>query len=171
MLYVALSRVRSITKIHLVRPIRPEWLLISLEVADFYSIISEAPHFSGKVFTSTFHKTRPARDFKPRDPEHIDPKNPLFKKGVVFTGDFDDGSDREELWQVVADLGGIPQTSVSGKTDIVVQGNADFNVGHYTSKIRKACQNVQSGKRDTKVISEDTWNELVNPWIHSSKYK
>lgn len=42
-----------------------------------------------------------------------DHNNPIFNKTVVFTGDFVDGTQRDELRQLVADLGGKPQTNVS----------------------------------------------------------
>lgn len=164
MLYVALSRVRRIDKMHLTKKINRYWLIASKEVIDFYSTIPGAPRYEGELF-SGFSRTKPAKDFKAKDPDSINPDNPLFGKGVVFTGDFDDGTRRDDLRQLVADFGGRPQTTVSGRTDYVVQSNSDYAVGRVTSKVRKARENAASGKRNTKVISETEWHELVDSWI------
>lgn len=164
MLYVALSRVRRVDRMHLTRPISRSWLMTSQEVVDFYATIPGAPRFFGRVF-SGFTKERPAKDFSPADPDHIDQANPLWGKGVVFTGDFSDGTERDSLRQLVCDLGGKPQTSVSGKTDYVVQADADYAVGRETGRTRRARDNAASGKRDTQVISETQWHALVDAWV------
>lgn len=164
MLYVALSRVRRIDKMHLTKKINRYWLMASKEVVGFYSTIPGTPRYEGEIF-SGFSHTKPAKDFKAKDPDAINPDNPLYGKGVVFTGDFDDGSSRDDLRQLVVDFGGKPQAKVSGRTDYVVQGNSDYAAERETGKIRKARENVAFGKRDTKVISEAEWHVLVDPWI------
>lgn len=163
MLYVALSRVRSVDNLCLIKPINKSGLLTSKEVVDFYSTIPEAPHFGGDVF-SVFSHEKPMKSFIPESDE-INKNNPIFQKGVVFTGQFDDGTSRDELRQLVANLGGKPQATASGKTDIVVQGNADYKNQIDTVKTLKAKENRIVGVRETIIISEDEWKDLIADWI------
>ena len=46
MLYVALSRVRTLEKMHLTRPIQPEWLKVSPQVSEFYSHMKGSPFYA-----------------------------------------------------------------------------------------------------------------------------
>lgn len=104
------------------------------------------------------------KSFIPESDE-INKNNPIFQKGVVFTGQFGDGTSRDELRQLVANLGGKPQATASGKTDIVVQGNADYKNQIDTVKTLKAKENRIVGARETIIISEDEWKDLIADWI------
>lgn len=79
-----------------------------------------------------------------------DPDNPIFGKGIVFSGKMKDGT-REEMQIEARRFGAKVQTAVSSKTDYLVCGE---NVG--ANKIRKA-QGVGA-----KIIPETEYRELVD---------
>jgi NAD-dependent DNA ligase len=88
------------------------------------------PHFSYN------HYVRPA-DFCCNVPlADIDHSNLFYQKKVVVTGDFAKIS-REELYQVIVNMGGQIVGSVSRRTDYLLVGN-DFDMTHKTTKHKKA---------------------------------
>ncbi|MFA6009112.1 MAG: BRCT domain-containing protein [Desulfobacteraceae bacterium] len=77
--------------------------------------------------------------------------SPISGMGIVFTGKMEHGS-REDMQALARSLGANVQTSVTGKTDILVCGE---NVG--AVKIEKA------KKTGTRVISEREFYDLTTP--------
>lgn len=89
--------------------------------------------------------------------------HPFYDKTVVFTGNLE-GIDRKTAMQKVANLGGIPRSSVSRKTNYVVVGKQDLNLVGPTgksSKQRKAEELINSGY-DLKIIDENQFIQLLD---------
>lgn len=89
--------------------------------------------------------------------------HPFYKKTVVFTGSLN-LIDRKTAMQNVANLGGIPKTSVSRLTDYVVVGMQDINIvgpSGKSSKHRKAEELIKEGY-EIKIIDEQQFLKLLN---------
>jgi DNA ligase (NAD+) len=82
-------------------------------------------------------------------------ESPVSGKSIVFTGKMKHGS-REEMQQEARRLGAKVQTSVSGRTDILVCGE---NVGR--AKIEKA-ENA-----GTRIISEENYYAMIEAFVES----
>src|SRR5699024_4828597 len=88
--------------------------------------------------------------------------HPFYDKAVVFTGSLD-LIDRKTAMQSVADLGGIPRSSVSRLTDFVVVGMQDISIVGPTgksSKHRKAEKLIENG-HDIQIIDEQQFINLL----------
>ena len=97
--------------------------------------------------------------------DDIDDTNPLFGKIVVFTGALS-SMERKSAFQLVANLGGYPQDSITKKTSFLVIGNADFAKSikdGKTSKIKKAESYQQKGS-DILIISENAFFDLISDY-------
>lgn len=93
--------------------------------------------------------------------ENID--HPFYNKTVVFTGTLSK-IDRKTAMQNVADVGGIPRTTVSKLTNYVVVGSQDLSLVGTTgksSKQRKAEKLIEEGY-DIKIIDEQQFLNLLN---------
>jgi len=74
--------------------------------------------------------------------DEIDKSHPLYGKKVVFTGALVRFK-REAAMQLVANLGGINQNSVTKETDFLVLGNNDY------------CRTIKDGKSSKQKIAEE----------------
>ena len=86
----------------------------------------------------------------------------LNGKIIVFTGAL--SITREEAMQFAAKNGGIPNASVTTKTNYLVVGNDDyhrFKLGNKSNKMLKAEQLISKGQ-DLEIITEDDFFELLN---------
>lgn len=89
------------------------------------------------------------------DPSKIDEGNYFYGKEVCFTGKCQYAV-RKQLWQMVADVGGIPTDSVTKHTDILVVGQQDYRVvgeDGMSSKQEKAIKLKDQGQ-DIEIMSE-----------------
>lgn len=96
---------------------------------------------------------------------HIDETNPIFSKVVVFTGALSTMS-RLAAFQIVANLGAIPQDSVTKKTNFLVIGKSDFAKsvkGGKTTKMKKAESLIAKGN-DLTILSEDAFFDLIEEY-------
>lgn len=84
----------------------------------------------------------------------FDESNPLFGKGVVFSGDVP-GHGYDECMQLVKDSGGIPQDRVTKKTGILVVG---ASAG--LAKTEKAKKCLEAGQ-DIKIIDASEFSRIV----------
>lgn len=94
---------------------------------------------------------------------NIDETNPLFGKVIVFTGALS-SMDRKAAFQLVANLGGIPQDSITKKTNYLVIGNAEFAKSvkdGKTSKMKKAESYQQKGS-EIAIVSENAFFDLIS---------
>lgn len=82
----------------------------------------------------------------------------------VFTGDSYRAS-RDELFELIKEQGGIPVTSVSGKTDYLIVGNAGnpcWAFSCYGRKIEKAMQLRKQGAKIQIVNETDFWDAIYD---------
>lgn len=90
------------------------------------------------------------------DPTKHKPESIFYGKNVVFTGKLL-SMVRDEAHDIVATIGGIIQTTINKKTNILVVGQQDYRVvgeDGMSSKQEKALQYVEEGI-DIEIISED----------------
>ena len=111
-----------------------------------------------------FIKTSKGFDAKDITPETnvFDESNPLFEKYVVFTGKLELHT-RAEAAQIVANLGGICENTVTKNTDYLVIGDMDYTgnvVGEKSSKLIKAEAYIAKG-RNISIISETTFYKMI----------
>ena len=99
------------------------------------------------------------KDIEPTiDPAEIDPANPLFGKHVCQTT----VDDEMPIWQIVINMGGIPETNAVKSMDILIIG-ADGN-GFYRGKpTRKVtlAKELQEGGKEVLVITENEFYQLA----------
>lgn len=101
------------------------------------------------------------KDIKPKT-ENFDEANPFFQKKVVFTGTF--SISRDEIMQIVADVGANLKSSVSRKTDYLVVGEPDANYTDENGKMQKertAIELNESGKAHIRIINEEEFRRLL----------
>lgn len=92
--------------------------------------------------------------------EEIENKNTIFfKKKVVITGTFEAYPNRNELGGILKDLGADVDTSISGKTNIVIVGK-----GAGPSKLDKI-QNLNSQGKNIRLIYESELCSIMNELI------
>lgn len=92
----------------------------------------------------------------------IDDTNPIFGKVVVFTGALSTMS-RKDAFQIVCNLGGIPDLNLTQRTNFLVIGKEDFAKSvkdGKTSKMKKADAYRKKGL-DIISISEDTFFQMI----------
>ena len=90
------------------------------------------------------------------DPTKHKPESIFYGKTVVFTGKLM-SMVREEAQDMVATIGGVIQTTINKKTNILVVGQQDYRVvgeDGMSSKQEKALKYVEEGI-DIEIISED----------------
>jgi len=90
------------------------------------------------------------------DPSKHKPESIFYGKTVVFTGKLM-SMVREEAQDIIATIGGINETAINKRTNILVVGQQDYRVvgeDGMSSKQEKALKYVQEGI-DIEIISED----------------
>lgn len=95
----------------------------------------------------------------------IDETNPIYGKGVVFTGSMSTMPRKEGL-QLVANLGGIPQDSITKKTNFLVIGSEEFASCVKNGKTRKM-QKAESYKakgEEIEILSEAAFFDMISDW-------
>ena len=96
-------------------------------------------------------------------PEEIDKNNPLYGKHIVFTGALIKYK-RETAMQIVANMGGINQNSVTKETDYLVLGNNDYCKsikGGKSTKQKKAEAYMVKGT-GISIMDEQTFYDMVS---------
>lgn len=98
--------------------------------------------------------------------DNIDTTNPIYGKIIVFTGTLS-SMPRKEAFQMVANLGGIPQDSINAKTNYLVIGSGEFVKSvkeGKTNKIKKAEALMKKGA-EISVISEAAFFDLISEYM------
>ena len=94
---------------------------------------------------------------------HIDEDSFFFNKHVVFTGKLDKML-RKDAMQIIVNLGGILDSSVSKKTNYLILGDNDYNAilhGEKSSKHKKA-EELKLAGYDIEIIDELTFYDIIN---------
>ena len=97
--------------------------------------------------------------------DSIDDTNPIYGKVVVFTGALSSMS-RKEAFQIVVNLGGNPEDSITKKTNYLVIGNGEFAQSvkdGKTKKMQKA-EAYQKKGAEISVISENAFFDLISDY-------
>lgn len=98
--------------------------------------------------------------------DEIDTTNPIYEKNVVFTGTLS-CMERKAAFQIVANLGGIPQDSITMKTNYLVIGSAEFvkNVKDgKTAKMKKA-ESYQKKGHEILILSESAFFDMIHDYM------
>ena len=99
--------------------------------------------------------------------DDIDIYNPFYKKHCVFTGTLKKMT-REEAAQIVANLGGFSQNTVTAKTNFLIIGNYEMENYNYrftikdgkSTKHKKAEQLILKGS-DLQIITENIFYDMI----------
>lgn len=101
---------------------------------------------------------------------YIDVDNPFFERNVVFTGTLEKMV-RKDAAQLVVNLGGFAQNSITKKTDYLVLGNNDYCQAikdGKSNKQKKAESLILSGS-DLMIIPENVFYDIISEWIRDSE--
>lgn len=96
----------------------------------------------------------------------VDETNPLFGKAVVFTGAMSTMPRKDGL-QLVANLGGTPQDTITKKTNYLVIGAEEFAScvkNGKTRKIQKA-EAYQAKGEEISIVSESAFFDMISEWM------
>lgn len=111
-------------------------------------------YFRGQKSTYTRTPNKKISEYA-GDSSKVDEENYFYGKRVCFTGKCSYGT-RENLLQMIADIGGYPTNSVTKSTDVLVVGQQDYRmVGEdgLSSKQEKAMKMKDDG-HDIEIMSE-----------------
>lgn len=117
-------------------------------------------------FVERFKKKSCAERINPREitiNTDCDDTNPFYGEVIVFTGALS-AMTRLAAMQLVAMLGGIPEDSITKKTNYLVVGNVDFSASikdGKSGKMKKAEAYALKGC-DIHVLSESAFLDVVN---------
>lgn len=94
--------------------------------------------------------------------DEIDDTNPLYGKVVVFTGALSSLT-RKNAFQIVANLGGIPEDAITRKTNYLVIGSTDFiqSVQNGKTKKMQKAESYRMKGSEISIISENAFFELI----------
>ena len=140
-----------------------------LEIASNFEVSLGELYPNGDWIPSSSLRHRGSREaFEFELPEGLDiSSHPINGKSVVMTGKLDFCS-RDDAFNVIELLGGMPKTSVSKKTDILITGTQDLRClakGHTeSSKLRKAKELKENGEAIELITSKDFY-EMLFPEI------
>lgn len=96
------------------------------------------------------------------DTDDFDETHPLYGQYVVFTGALSTMG-RKEAFQIVANLGGHPENTITKKTNFLVIGNDEFRKSRQdgeTQKMKKARAYREKGQ-DIVTLSESTFFQML----------
>lgn len=102
-----------------------------------------------------------AKDIKPTTQQY-DIDNPLYNKQVVFTGTLAK-INRKSAMQLVVNIGGFIEDTVTKNTNFLVLGIQDYKKikGNKSNKVKKAEEYILNGQ-DLKIISENVFYDILN---------
>lgn len=96
------------------------------------------------------------------DKEEFDISHPLYKKNCVFTGTLEKMS-RKEAMQIVADFGGINNSSITSKTNYLILGNNDYCplIKDGKSNKQKKAEKLKLEGHDIEIIPENVFYDMI----------
>lgn len=101
------------------------------------------------------------KSIKPSEVE-IDEDNFFYNRHVVFTGKLEKMI-REDAMQIIVNLGGVLDRSVTKSTNYLILGNNDYNAilkGEKSSKHKKA-EELKLKGQDIEIIDEFTFYDII----------
>ena len=92
----------------------------------------------------------------------FDEEHPLYKKSCVFTGKLE-RMPRKDAMQLVVDLGGVCENSVTSKTNFLVMGNNDYcsSIKDGKSNKQKKAENLKLKGNDIEIVAENVFYEYA----------
>lgn len=96
-----------------------------------------------------------------------DPSNPIYKKYCCFTGKLEQFTRREAM-QIVANIGGFNEDTVTRKTNFLVIGNFNYCKSikdGKSSKQKKAEKNKLAGQ-DIEILTESVFYDMLDDFIY-----
>lgn len=106
-----------------------------------------------------------AKDIISDNTKH-DPESPLYNKRCVFTGKLEKFT-RKQAMQIVANLGGINEDTVTKKTNYLILGNNDYCVtirDGKSTKQKKAEKNKLDGQ-DIEIVPETVFYDMLGDFF------
>lgn len=102
-----------------------------------------------------------AKDIKTENQE-FDEAHLLYKKSCVFTGTLEKMG-RKEAMQIVADLGGFIEDSVTSKTNFLILGNNDYckTIKDGKSAKHKKAELYKLKGQDIEIIPENVFYDII----------
>lgn len=94
--------------------------------------------------------------------DEIDIENPFYEKRCVFTGALEKMT-RKEAMQIIKNLGGENEDTITKKTNFLIVGNLDFVKSIKEGKSRKMekAEKYKEKGQDIEVISENTFYTMI----------
>lgn len=120
-----------------------------------------------EAFIASFKRKSYGHNVRAGDIKGDEAKNnvdsPLYNRHCVFTGKLERFT-RERAMQIVADIGGINDNTVTQKTNYLVLGNTDYRTslrGGKSTKHKKAERYKAQGK-DIEIIPESVFYDMIS---------
>lgn len=98
------------------------------------------------------------------------PDSPLYMKHCVFTGTLERMA-RKQAMQIVADLGGINENSVTKKTNYLILGNNDYckTIKDGKSNKQKQAEAYKLQGQDIEIIPETVFYDMLGDELSTKK--
>lgn len=118
-------------------------------VEEFHLFIKKCQHSSNAKYITT-------------NKSEFDENHPIFGKYCVFTGTLEKFI-RKDAMQIVADLGGICQNSVTKQTNYLILGNNDYCklIKDGKSSKQKKAESLKLAGQDIEIISENVFYDMI----------
>lgn len=119
-------------------------------------------------FTKLFSKRSGGNGYRinPKDiigePNKADKDSPLYGKYCVFTGKLENFV-RTDAWQIVANLGGVPEERVTKKTNFLILGNNDYckSIKDGKSNKQKKAEKYKLEGQDIEILPEIVFYDMI----------
>lgn len=131
---------------------------------ELYDSIKDTMNKRGLLIQDLWVKARKRIDIKSIKPTEIeiDEENFFYNRHIVFTGKLDKMA-RKDAMQIVVNLGGILDNSVTKSTNYLILGNNDYNasIKRGKSSKHKKAEKLKSEGQDIEIIDEFTFYDLI----------
>ena len=100
------------------------------------------------------------------DESKAQPDCPIYRQHLCITGKLDRFT-RAEAMQLIADLGGINDNTVTKNTNFLILGNNDYCAtikGGKSTKQKKA-ESAKLGGQDIEIIPENVFYDMISDYM------
>lgn len=136
-----------------------------LTTKQLYDEIKSTMKEKGLKISDIFANTKNRIDVTKIEAQNIEfnEDNFFFNKHCVFTGTLDKMIRREAM-QLIVNIGGILDKSVTKETNYLILGNNDYcaSIKNGKSNKQKKAEKLKSQGCDIEIIDENTFYELIN---------